>query len=445
MPSTIRDYAIIGDGRSCALVAKAGSIDFLCWPSFDSGACLTALLGYERHGYWTISPASYVSRTFRRYRPDTAILETEHVTDTGRVRVTDLMPWRDGPSSIIRVVESLEGKVEMAMALRLRFGYGQIEPWREPRERGIIFEVGPDRVVLDCPVDLAMEDDVARARFMLAEGAKVAFVLRYSPSTARPPSPLNVDAEIDATESEWKGWISRYGAKGPWEDAIRRSLITLRMLVDRESGGIVAAATLGLPEIPGGSANWDYRYCWLRDSTFTLTALLNAGFHEEATCWRDWILRAVAGQPAAMQIVYRIDGGRLPAERELDGLPGYNGAAPVRVGNAASGQTQIDVFGELMDSFAVLAKAGIERTPRVVEVETAIVEASRESLGPAERRHLGKPGRSAMLHLFAGDGMGRRDPLPRGACERRSDGSRVDCPAERAERSDSPDCVRARL
>jgi GH15 family glucan-1,4-alpha-glucosidase len=373
MPSSIQDYAIIGDGRSCALVAKTGSIDFLCWPRFDSDACLAALLGDERCGYWTISPAGYVSRTIRRYRTDTAILETEHVTDTGRVRVTDLMPWRDGPSSIIRVVEALEGAVTMAMALRLRFGYGQIEPWREPRERRLISEVGPDRVVLDCPLDLVMEGDVANARVMLAKGAKLAFVLRYSPSTATPPPPLKADAEIEATESEWKAWIGRYGAEGPWAGAIRRSLITLRTLVDRESGGIVAAATLGLPEIPGGSANWDYRYCWLRDSTFALTALLNAGFHEEAIRWRDWILRAVAGQPATMQIVYRIDGGRLPPERELSGLPGYQGAAPVRVGNAASGQTQLDVFGELMDSFDVLAKAGIERTSRIVEVETAIV------------------------------------------------------------------------
>ena len=217
MPSTIQDYAIIGDGRSCALVAKTGSIDFLCWPTFDSDACLTALLGDERYGYWVISPASYVSRTLRRYRTDTAILETEHVTDTGRVRVTDLMPWRHGPSSIIRIVEALEGKVPMAMALRLRFGYGQIEPWRERDERGLIFEIGPDRVVLDCPVHLTMEGDVANARFMLAKGAKVAFVLRYSPSTATPPSPLNVDAEIDATENEWKGWISRYRAEGRWE------------------------------------------------------------------------------------------------------------------------------------------------------------------------------------------------------------------------------------
>jgi GH15 family glucan-1,4-alpha-glucosidase len=374
MPSTIQDYAIIGDGRSCALVAKTGSIDFLCWPSFDSDACLAALLGDERHGYWVISPASHVSHTFRRYRADTAILETEHVTDTGRVCVTEFMPWRDGPSSIIRIVEGLDGESQMAMSLRLRFGYGQIAPWRELHGRGLVFEAGPDRVVLDCPVELTMNSDVASARFMVAKGARISFVLNYSPSTAPAPPPLKVDAEIDATENEWKGWISRYGAEGPWDGAIRRSLITLRALVDRESGGIVAAATLGLPEIPGGSANWDYRYCWLRDSTFTLTALLNAGFHEEATRWRDWILRAVAGQPAAMQIVYRIDGGRLLSERELDGLPGYQGSAPVRVGNAASGQTQLDVFGELMDSFHVLAKAGIERTPRVVAVETAIVQ-----------------------------------------------------------------------
>lgn len=374
MTSAIQDYAIIGDGRSCALVGKTGSIDFLCWPRFDSDACLAALLGDERHGYWLFSPAGYVSETTRCYRDDTTILETEHFTDTGRVRVTDLMPWRDGPSSIIRIAEGLEGEVEMATSLRLRFGYGQIAPWRERHERGLIFEVGSDRVVLDCPVELATAADVASARFMLAKGAKVAFVLSHSLSTVPLSPPLKVDALVEATEDEWKGWIGQFEAKGPWDGAIRRSLMTLRMLIDRESGGMVAAATLGLPEIPGGSANWDYRYCWLRNSTFTLTALLNAGFHEEATRWRDWILRAVAGQPAAMEIVYRIGGSRLLSEREFDGLPGYQGAAPVRIGNAASSQTQLDVFGELMDSFHVLAKAGIERTPRIVEVETAIVE-----------------------------------------------------------------------
>lgn len=374
MTSAIQDYATIGDGRSCALVAKTGSIDFLCWPRFDSDACLAALLGDERHGSWLISPAGYVSETTRGYRDDTTILETEHVTDTGRVRVTDFMPWHDGASSIIRIVEGLEGEVQMAMSLRLRFGYGQIAPWRQRHERGLIFEVGPDRIVLDCPVELTTDTDDTSARFMLAKGAKIAFVLAYSSATVPLPSPLKVDALVKATEKEWRGWIGRFEAKCGWAGAVRRSLITLRMLIDRDSGGIVAAATLGLPEIPGGPANWDYRYCWLRDSTFTLTALLNAGFHGEATRWRDWILRAVAGQPVAMQIVYRIDGRHRLSEREFDGLPGYQGAAPVRIGNAASGQTQLDVFGELMDSFDVLAKAGIERTPRIVEVETAIVE-----------------------------------------------------------------------
>ena len=374
MASTIQDYAIIGDSRCCALVARTGSIDFLCWPRFDSDACFAALLGDERHGHWRISPAGYVAQTRRSYRDDTTILETEHVTDTGRVRVTDLMPWHDGPSSIIRIVEGLEGEAQMAMSLRLRFGYGRMTPWTQRHQRGLVFEAGPDRVVLDCPVELTVDAEGAGARFRLAKGAKAVFVLTHSPSTGPLPSPLKVDELVEATQKEWRGWAGRFEAKCRWDGAVRRSLILLRMLTDRDSGGIVAAATLGLPEIPGGSANWDYRYCWLRDSTFTLTALLNAGFHEEATRWRDWILRAVAGEPAAMQIVYRIDGGQRLAEYELDALPGYQGATPVRVGNAASGQTQIDVFGELMDSFAVLAKAGIERTPRVVEVETAIVQ-----------------------------------------------------------------------
>ena len=277
MTSTIQDYAIIGDGRSCALVAKTGSIDFLCWPRFDSDACLAALLGDERHGYWRVSPAGYVSRTTRSYRDSTAILDTEHVTDTGRVRVTDLMPWRDGPPSIIRIIEG----VEMAMSLRLRFGYGQITPWRKRHERGLIFEVDPDRIVLDYPVELTIETDEASARFTIAKGEKIAFVLGHSQSTLPLPSPLTVNALVKATEKEWKSWAGRFKAKCRWSGAVRRSLITLRMLIDRDSGGIVAAATLGLPEIPGGSANWDYRYCWLRDSTFTLTALLNAGFHEE--------------------------------------------------------------------------------------------------------------------------------------------------------------------
>ena len=371
MTATIQDHAIIGDGRSCALVARTGSIDFLCWPRFDSDACFAALLGDERHGFWRVAPVGYVAETSRRYRGDTAILETEHRTDTGRVRVTDLMPWHDGPPSIVRIIEGLEGEVPMETSLRLRFGYGQIAPWRQREDGRVIFEVGPDRVVLDFPPELAEPED---GRFVVARGGKVALALGYSRSTAPLPAPPKVDALVRATEKAWGRWIGQFEAAGRWDVAVRRSLITLRTLMDRDSGGVVAAATLGLPEIPHGPANWDYRYCWVRDSTFTLTALLNAGFHEEARRWRDWLLRAVAGQPRAMQIVYRIDGGRRLPEHELDGLPGYQGATPVRVGNAASGQTQLDVYGELMDSFDVAAKAGIERTPRVVEVETAIVE-----------------------------------------------------------------------
>jgi GH15 family glucan-1,4-alpha-glucosidase len=271
-------------------------------------------------------------------------------------------------------VEGLEGDVEMLLSLRLRFRYGQIAPWWQRHDRGVTFEVGPDRVVLECPFEPVTNADGANARFALAKGAKVAVVLSHSLSTAPASPPMKVDALLRATEKECKRWLSRYKARGAWDDAIKRSLITLRLLIDRESGGMVAAATFGLPEIAGGAANWDYRYCWLRDSTFTLTALLNAGFHEEARRWRDWILRAVAGQPAAMQIVYRIDGGARLPEYECDALPGYQGASPVRIGNAASGQTQLDVFGELLDSFEVLAKAGIDRTPRIVEVEIAIVE-----------------------------------------------------------------------
>ena len=373
MTRALSDYAVIGDGQTCALVAPTGSIDFFCWPRFDSDACFAALLGDERHGYWRLEPAGYVAATKRRYRDDTVILETEYDTEAGRVRITDFMPWHVGPSALIRIAEGLKGSVPMELSLRLRFGYGQISPWIQTHKRGLIAQMGPDRVMLDSPLDLTIDRDTAAAAFVLEKGERVAFVLSYSPSTSRLPRRLPVDPLLETTEKSWAEWIGRFKAPCHWSDAVKRSLLTLRTLTDRNSGGIVAAATLGLPEIPGGSMNWDYRYCWLRDSTFTLTALLNAGLHQEALRWRDWILRAIGGDPDSMQIVYRMDGGRRLAEQEIDGLPGYQGATPVRIGNAASGQTQLDVFGDLMDSFDVLAKAGIARTPRVVEVEIAIV------------------------------------------------------------------------
>ena len=373
MTSAISDYAIIGDGRTCALVAPTGSIDFLCWPGFDSDACLAALLGDERNGAWSIAPDAVVTKVTRRYRGNTTILETDYVCDRGAVRTTDVMPWHDGPSTIIRIVEGLDSKVPMSLSLRLRFGYGQVAPWMRTHPRGLCAEIGPDRVLLDSPVELSLAKGVASAKFTVEMGEKLVFILSYSPSDSVIADPIDVEALIETTEQEWSGWADRFDQPCRWAEPVVRSLLTLRALVDRRSGGIIAAATLGLPEIPGGAANWDYRYCWLRDSTFTLTALLNAGFHDEATRWRDWILRAIGGDCGTMQIVYRVDGSRRLPEWEANDLPGFQGASPVRIGNAASGQTQLDVFGELMDSFDVAAKAGIERTARVIEIETAIV------------------------------------------------------------------------
>jgi GH15 family glucan-1,4-alpha-glucosidase len=373
MTSAIGDYAAIGDGRTCALVSTTGSIDFLCWPCFDSDACLAALLGDERHGFWQIAPNGYVEKTTRRYRGATMILETVYQTDTGRVRMTDFMPWHDGDSAVIRIVEGVEGHASMALTFRPRFGFGEVSPWMQPIKRGLLAEVGADRVMLDCPIDLTISDGTAAAAFRVGVGDRVAFVLSYSAATDPLRRRLPIDRLLETTEAAWLEWIGKFDAPCRWMGPVKRSLLTLRALVDRGSGGIVAAPTLGLPEIPGGSMNWDYRYCWLRDSTFTLTALLNAGLHAEAKSWRDWILRAVGGEPSKLQIVYRVDGGRQLREYELAHLPGYRGASPVRVGNAASAQAQLDVFGELMDSFDVLAKAGIERAPRVIEVETAIM------------------------------------------------------------------------
>ena len=373
MPSDIADYAIIADGRTCALVSRSGSVDFLCWPRFDSDACLAALLGDEQHGAWSITPDTVLTGVTRRYRGDTTILETDYVCERGTVRISDFMPWHDGASTIIRIVEGLNGEVPMSLSLRLRFGYGQVAPWIRNHARGLCAEIGPDRVMLDSPVELALDRGTACAKFSIKKGENTVFILSHSPSKGPIPAPVDAKALLKGTDREWNGWAKRFDRPCRWSEPVIRSLLTLRALVDRETGGIVAAASMGLPEIPGGTANWDYRYCWLRDSTFTLTALLNSGFHEEAARWRDWILRAIGGDCGTMQIVYRVDGSRRLPEWEVDDLPGYHGASPVRVGNAASGQTQLDVFGELMDSFDVLAKAGIERTTRVIDVETAIV------------------------------------------------------------------------
>ncbi|MGP7797083.1 glycoside hydrolase family 15 protein [Sphingomonas sp. CLY1604] len=374
MTSPIADYAVIGDGRTAAFVSRNGSIDFLCLPSFDSDACFAAMLGDAGDGCWRIAPTGFVHTVERRYRGDTLILETDHATDTGTVRVTDFMPWHDGEPIIVRIVEGLAGEVEVASLLRPRFDYGRVAPWMHAADNAILADAGPHQLVLHAPCPAAIADGQARATLQVKRGERHAFSLAYAPSHEAPPKKPGATRLLRATDKAWTDWIGRFDAPDRWAAPLRRSLLTLKALIDRRTGGLVAAASMGLPEVPGGAMNWDYRYCWLRDATFTLTALLNAGFRDEAVRWRDWILRAIAGDPADMRIMYRIDGGRRLDEYEAGWLSGHAGARPVLVGNAASGQTQLDVYGELIDSFHVAARAGVERTPRDMAVEIALIE-----------------------------------------------------------------------
>jgi GH15 family glucan-1,4-alpha-glucosidase len=374
MTSPIADYALIGDGRTAAMVARNGSIDFLCLPNFDSDACFAAMLGDQGNGCWQIAPTGFVTAVERRYRGDTLILETDHSTDSGAVRVTDFMPWHDGEPMVVRIVEGLSGEVEMASLLRPRFDYGRVPPWMRPFDGGLCADAGSHQLVLHAPCALEAANGDARATFSVRKGERLVFALSYAPSYAELPKKPDTTRLLKQTDKAWRDWIGRFDAPDRWGAPLKRSLLTLKALIDRRTGGLVAAATMGLPEVPGGAMNWDYRYCWLRDATFTLTALLNAGFADEAVRWRDWILRAIAGDPKDMRIMYRIDGGRRLQEYEATWLKGHGGAKPVLVGNAASDQTQLDVYGELIDSFHVGARAGVERTPRDIAVEIALIE-----------------------------------------------------------------------
>ncbi|MDQ2801911.1 MAG: glycoside hydrolase family 15 protein [Pseudomonadota bacterium] len=375
MASQIQDYGLVGDGETCALIARDGSADFLCWPRFDSDACFCALLGDERHGRWLIAPEAPPAQVRRRYRGDTLVLETEFETGAGVVRLTDFMPVRGQHSSLVRIVEGVRGQVAMCSDLRLRFDYGFMPPWSRPDGDTLIADVGPDMVVFRAPmpVETSSTDSTASARFTVSAGQRQAFVLSYGNSMEPPPPPLDADAALAATVSYWEGWISRFDKPCHWPAAVKRSLITLRALIHFKTGGLIAAGTLGLPEVPGGAMNWDYRYCWLRDATFTLTALLNAGYTDEATRWRDWILRAIAGRPDKMQVVYRVDGGRRLEEWPAKWLPGYEASKPVLVGNKAAEQHQLDTYGEVLDAMHVAAHGGVGRRAHGIEVETALV------------------------------------------------------------------------
>jgi len=350
MAQRIEDYALIGDTRTAALVGRNGSIDWLCWPRFDSDACFAALLGNEGHGRWLVAPCAKANVT-RNYRPNTLILETRFEAADGAVTLIDFMSAREGASHIVRMVRGERGHVAMRTELVMRFGYGAVVPWVTRRGENTICGIaGPDSILLHSSMRLRGENMKTVGEFTIAAGETATFVLTYWPSNQKVPEPIDAAADLIAVEKFWTQWASRSRIGGPWHQAVTRSLITLKALTYGPTGGIVAAPTTSLPELIGGERNWDYRFCWLRDSTLTLLALMNAGYYDEAEKWRSWLLRAVAGSPDQVQIMYGVAGERRLTEWQVPWLPGYENSAPVRIGNAAHNQLQLDVLGELMDT-----------------------------------------------------------------------------------------------
>ena len=360
MPSRIEDYAMIGDCLTSALVAMDGSVDWLCLPRFDSPACFAALLGGPDNGRWRIAPAEEITATRRQYRGSTLILETEFETAEGAVRLIDFMPPRGEAPDLVRIVEGVRGRVPMHLDLTLRFDYGSVVPWVQRVDGGITATAGPDLVRIIAGPTMHGKDLSTVADFEVAEGERVPFILTYSSSYGRDPDRVDAEEALRATEKWWGDWASRCTYEGPYREAVVRSLITLKALTYMPSGGIVAAPTTSLPEQIGGVRNWDYRICWVRDASFTLFALANAGYLDEAKAWRDWLQRAVAGTPDTLQIMYAIDGHRRLPEIELPWLRGYEGSRPVRIGNEAFEQFQLDVFGELTATLYECRKAGLE-------------------------------------------------------------------------------------
>ena len=373
MPNRIEDYALIGNCQTAALVGRDGSIDWLCAPRFDSAACFAALLGTPEHGRWLIAPAAE-SRVTRCYRPGSLVLETTFETADGAVCVIDCMMRRDGVSEIARLVRGVRGRVAMRTELVARFEYGSVVPWVSRQDDGrLALVAGPNRLLLDSPIELRGEDMRTRGDFAVAAGEEVGFTLSWSLSYRPPPSLLAAADAIADCDAFWAEWRQVFKPEGEWSDAVLRSLITLKALAHHETGGIVAAPTTSLPEQLGGPRNWDYRYCWLRDATFTLYALIHAGFLGEAQAWRGWLVRAVAGNPDDLQIMYGVAGERRLTEFEVPWLPGHAGSRPVRIGNAAAGQIQLDVYGEVLDALYVARQAGLEADDASWDLERALI------------------------------------------------------------------------
>jgi GH15 family glucan-1,4-alpha-glucosidase len=374
MAVPIEDYALIGDTHTAALVSRDGSIDWLCLPRFDSPACFVALLGDPTNGHWQLAPAGGVREVRRRYQGDTLVLETEYRTDDGVVRVVDCMPPRQWDPDVARVVEGVRGRVPMRMELTIRFDYGSIVPWVRHVDGALHAVAGPDSVWLRTPVPVRGENWTTVADFTVAEGERAPFMLTWHASHRPAPRRIDPIRALGDTEAWWGEWASHVDYAGGWQDAVLRSLLTLKALTYAPTGGIVAAPTTSLPEQLGGVRNWDYRYCWLRDATFTLSALMLAGLGDEAKAWREWLLRAVAGQPQQMQILYGVAGERRITEQELEWLAGYEGSRPVRIGNAAVNQFQLDVYGEVMDTLHLGRHIGLESDEAAWDLQQALLQ-----------------------------------------------------------------------
>lgn len=370
----LEDYGFIGDCQSIALVSSAGSIDWLCVPRMDSAAMFAKLLGAEEHGYWSLRPVSACSSPVRRYLEDTLILETSYECAEGSARVLDFMPVRDRYPDLVRMVIGEKGHVDMQMCMRPRFDYGAVEPWITRIEDGCICIAGANAVRLRSDVPIRVEDGEVRSSFRIEAGQRNSFCLRWFPSYQQPPPPIDAQSSLESTEAWWRDWIGNCCYEGSFERQVRRSLITIKSLIYAPTGGIIAAPTTSLPERIGGKRNWDYRFCWLRDASLSLFMLLRLGFTKEAEEWKRWLLRAVAGSPEQLQPIYGIAGERRLSESDLDWLPGYQDSQPVRVGNAAYSQLQVDVFGEVVNAMHQSRRAGLNSSEEEWAVERALIE-----------------------------------------------------------------------
>jgi len=374
----IEDYALIGDMHTAALVSNTGSIDWLCLPRFDSGACFAALLGDEQHGHWQLTPTGEVTGTRRSYRGETLVLDTEMTTATGTIRITDLMPLRDKSVDLLRIVECLDGEVEMELRWTVRYDYGNVVPWlrhHDGDDERLEAVAGPDAVVLRGDVlPRPVDDQVHAAVFTVRPGRPMSWSMQWYLSTDPTPGPIDTEPRLAKTMDYWSKWSAKGSYDGAYREAVQRSLLTLKALSYEPSGGIIAAPTTSLPEAIGGERNWDYRYCWLRDATLTLSALTGGGYVNSAKAWRRWLLRAIAGSPENLQILYGVLGERRIMEWEADWLPGYEGSTPVRIGNAAFGQLQLDVFGEVMDALYLARRRGVNSSDRAWALQSELME-----------------------------------------------------------------------